>query len=88
MLNEQDDVDYTKKDAPPLNPEVQMPPSMPACPYCRTKPARVVCAPFELIPGVTALTIYCANPACSKILAINIVNVQAPQRQSSLILPN
>lgn len=70
----------------PKDPEVPTP----TCPYCRTKPARVVCSPFQLAEGVTAVTIFCANPACAKILAIQVVNVQAPRvelAQPSLVIP-
>lgn len=62
---------------------------MPACPHCGTKPATVHSVPFSLMPGVTALTIFCAVPSCSKIISIQVVDVQRPpHEQSRIILPN
>ena len=61
---------------------------MPTCPYCGTRPARVHSTPFELIPGVTAVTIYCATPGCNRILSTQIIGGPPQPPQNRIILPN
>lgn len=49
----------------------------PKCPYCKTKPAKVLSSVFQLGPLVM-MTIFCANPACNKILGVFPVGQAAP----------
>ncbi len=59
----------------------------PRCPYCRMDPAGVTSAPFQIGP-FTELTLFCSNPACRKILAIQLIGVQEKQQQSIITSPN
>lgn len=51
-------------------------PPMPVCPYCGTKPAKVISSPFKLGP-LTLMTIFCA--VCHKILSMFPVGMDQPE---------
>jgi hypothetical protein len=61
---------------------------LPTCPYCGTSPARVHSAPFELLPGLMAVTIFCATPGCHKIWTVQIMGPSGQPQKGRIILPN
>lgn len=53
--------------------------TLPKCPYCGEQPARVRSMPFQLNQIMTALTIYCGNKTCAKILGVQVMSVEQPR---------
>lgn len=61
---------------------------VPTCPYCGTRPMRIVGRPFEMGPTVL-MTLLCAD--CEKVITIfpfAINQEKARREESRLVLPN
>lgn len=64
----------------------------PRCPFCKDDPARVAISRF-LVEGLVAVTIYCGNLKCRKILAIQVLGeavrepglIQTPMNGKGLV---
>lgn len=60
----------------------------PRCPFCSDDPAKIISSSFEM-GDVMAVTMYCANLKCRKIITIQIVGPsgRAMMEQQRLIVP-
>jgi hypothetical protein len=58
--------------------EPEQKPNLPVCPHCGSDPVRFSQAMVKMNDAITSSVIYCANPACRKLLAMQIVGIDAP----------
>ena len=59
--------------------------SDPVCPYCGECPARISAAPVRMGPMV-GVTVFCANPACRKIITVAVVGIDQA-RPPEIVVP-
>jgi hypothetical protein len=72
---------------PPSNTPLPVGPPLPVCPYCEQDPADMRSIPLGMGP-LKCLVVYCSNPACRKIFAVQVLGMEQPMvMPSGLIRP-
>lgn len=80
------DAKVVEMPAPAQEVEAPKPVALPACPYCGDDPAKLSVMPQAFPGGLIGTIVFCGNPDCRKIHAVQILG-QVQKTQGGIVLP-